>query len=37
MRTIASCIWDAATDFEAKADDIRARVATMTDRYPLYD
>ncbi|MEG2097046.1 MAG: serine hydroxymethyltransferase, partial [Pseudoflavonifractor sp.] len=37
MRTIASCIWDAATDFEAKAENIRARVAAMTEQYPLYD
>ena len=37
MEVIASCIWDTATDFEAKAGDIRARVAAITDKYPLYD
>ncbi len=36
MKVIASCIWDAATAFDTKADDIRARVAAITDRYPLY-
>ncbi len=37
MTVIASCIWDAATAFDTKADDIRARVAAITDQYPLYD
>ena len=36
MKVIASCIWDTAVDFDAKADDIRARVAAITEKYPLY-
>ena len=36
MKVIASCIWDAAVDFDGKADEIRARVATITGKYPLY-
>ena len=36
MKVIASCIWDTATAFESKADDIRARVAAITEKYPLY-
>ena len=36
MRVIASLIWQAATDFDAKADAIRAQVAQLTAKYPLY-
>lgn len=36
MKVIAACIWDAAVDFDAKADSIRARVASITEKYPLY-
>ena len=36
MRVIASLIWQAATDFDAKADAIRAQVAELTAKYPLY-
>ncbi len=36
MKVIASCIWDAAVDFDGKAEDIRARVAAITEKYPLY-
>ena len=36
MRIIASLIWQAATDFDAKADAIRAQVAELTAKYPLY-
>ena len=36
MKVIASCIWDTAVDFDTKADDIRARVASITEKYPLY-
>ena len=37
MKVIASLIWQAATDFDAKADSIRAAVAELTDKYPLYE
>ncbi len=37
MRVIASLIWQAATDFEAKADELRANVAQLTGKYPLYE
>ena len=37
MKVIASCIWQAATDFEGKADSIRAAVAELTGKHPLYD
>ncbi len=36
MAVIAQCIWLAATDFEAKADEIRARVTRLCEKYPLY-
>ena len=37
MKVIASCIWRAATDFEGSADAIRAAVAELTGKHPLYD
>ena len=37
MRVIGQCIYRAATDFENSADDIRAQVAQLTDKYPLYE
>ena len=37
MRVIGQCIYRAATDFEKSADDIRAQVAQLTDKYPLYE
>lgn len=36
MEKIAECIWLAATDFEAKADYIRAEVTKICDKYPIY-
>ncbi len=36
MDAIADCIKLAATDFEAKADEIRARVTAICEKYPLY-
>lgn len=36
MEVIAKCIWWAATDFEAKADQIRAEVTKICDKYPIY-
>jgi len=37
MDKIAECIWLAATDFEAKADQIRAEVTKICDKYPIYE
>ena len=37
MRVIGQCIYRAATDFEKSADDIRAQVAALTEKYPLYE
>ena len=37
MTKIAECIWLAATDFENKADYIRAEVTKICDKYPLYE
>lgn len=37
MEKIAECIWLAATDFEAKADYIRAEVTKICDKYPIYE
>ena len=36
MDTIADCIMLAATEFDAKADEIRARVNAICEKYPLY-
>ncbi len=36
MDKIAECIWLAATDFEAKADYIRAEVTKICKKYPIY-
>lgn len=36
MPKIAECVWLAATDFENKADYIRAEVTKLCDRYPIY-
>ena len=37
MTVVGQLIWQAATDFEAKADSIRAKVAEITAKYPLYN
>lgn len=37
MEKIAELIWLAATDFEARADYIRAEVTKICDKYPLYE
>lgn len=37
MKPIADCIWLAATDFEDSRDTIRAKVAELTDRHPIYE
>ena len=37
MTKNAECIWLAATDFEAKADYIRAEVTKLCEKYPLYE
>ena len=36
MKVIGSLIWQAATDFDAKADSIRETVVGMCAKYPLY-
>lgn len=36
MLRIAEFIWQAATDFDAKADEIRANVKEMCSRFPIY-
>ena len=36
MPKIAECIWLAATDFENKADYIRAEVTKLCEKYPIY-
>ena len=36
MDEIARCVWLAATDFENKADEIRAYVTEICGRYPIY-
>ena len=37
MEKIAECIWLAATDFENKADYIRADVTKICEKYPIYE
>lgn len=37
MAVIGRLIWETATEFEAKADEIRAQVAQLTGKYPLYE
>ncbi len=36
MKVIAECIYLAATDFDANADNIRAKVNGLLEKYPLY-
>ncbi len=37
MAKVAECIWLTATDFEAKADYIRAEVTKICEKYPIYE
>ena len=37
MAVIARLMWQTATQFETRADDIRAEVARLTAKYPLYE
>lgn len=37
MEKIAECIWLAVTDFENKADYIRAEVTKICEKYPIYE
>lgn len=37
MAEIAHLIWLAATDFENKADEIRAAVTKICEKYPIYE
>ena len=34
---VGKLIWQAATEFETKADDIRAQVAELTGKHPIYE
>lgn len=36
MKVIGKLIWDTATAFDAKQNEIRAAVAAITDKYPMY-
>lgn len=37
MKVIGTLLWKTATDFDAQADGIRASVAELCAKYPLYD
>lgn len=37
MKVIGQLIWDTATAFDTKQDEIRASVQTLCEKYPLYD
>ncbi len=37
MAKVAECIWLTATDFENKADYIRAEVTKICEKYPIYE
>ncbi len=37
MKTIAKCIYDVATDFEANADKVRETVSAMCNQFRLYE
>lgn len=36
MKEVAECIWDVATDFDHKKQDITDRVSALTSKYPIY-
>ena len=37
MRVIGRLMWETATKFDEKCDEIRAEVKALTDKYPLYE
>ena len=37
MKLIGQLIWETATEFDTKQDEIRAAVASITDKYPMYE
>ena len=37
FKIIGKLMWMTATDFDAKQDEVRAEVAKLTDKYPLYE
>ena len=37
MAVIAECIYLTASDFENKADEVRAKVEALCKKYPLYE
>ena len=36
MQVIADCVYLACTDFEAKKEEMRAKVKALIDKYPIY-
>ena len=37
MKVIAQCIYDTAVDFPGTQEKVRAAVAELTKKYPLYE
>ena len=37
MKVIAKLMWDVATNFEGNEDALRAQVAELVEKYPLYE
>ncbi|MGN0968652.1 MAG: serine hydroxymethyltransferase, partial [Oscillospiraceae bacterium] len=37
MKVIGRLMWETATQFDTRADAIRAEVKALTDKYPLYE
>lgn len=37
MKRVGAMIWDVATDFDAKKDQVRGEVATLCSKHPLYE
>lgn len=37
MDTIAKCLYEVATDFENKKEDILKEVDTLVKKYPIYE
>ena len=37
MKVIAQVMWQTATNFEGNQENLRAQVAQLTAKYPLYE
>ena len=37
MEALGKLIWQTATEFDTKQDEIRAGVAAITSKYPMYE